>query len=60
MCIEILLLGYSGREKSGTGLAREVILYVLAIVDIIGEASLRTIGLPILGRPWFVPAFDPC
>ena len=24
MCIEILLLGYSGRKKSGTGLAREV------------------------------------
>ena len=57
-CIEILLLGHSGREKQrGPRQGGDI---VCPIVDIIGEAALRTIGLPILGRPWFVPAFNPC
>ena len=52
MCIDILLLGHSGHEKrrrpcQGGGI-------VFPIVDIIGEASLRTIGLPAVGRPLFV------
>ena len=42
--IEILLLGHSGREKRRRPCQGGAI--ICPIVDIIGEASLRTIGLP--------------
>ena len=56
--IELLLLGHSGREKRRRpcqGGDNEG-----PIIDTIGEASLRTIGLPTVADHGLLSCFRPC